>query len=278
MLNLSLRSIAWFFAVWVLGWYVFSVEAALFAPPQWYLSDILTPVRMAVVAWAVVSFFLILESVMKKPIQPHELLIRTVSFLLSLSFTYTLMLTELGGGAYWSLYGKNLGLTMRVLIGIVFGLAWAYVVASPWVVRDKWIKVGEVGIDTGTLLITDPVRAYGELPSFEELGGLKESDRVVSTLPMEGKKPKGWTDEMASHACQVLFKEGHEGAGVTVDTGVGDGQYFVYARMGKIKGVPERFRNLAKLERLAGVKVEFTPWRPNKEPPPRRKEERARER
>jgi len=272
MLNLSLRSIAWFFAVWVLGWYVFSVEAALFTPPQWYLSDILTPIRMAVVAWAVMSFYLILVSVTKKPIQLHELFLRTVSFLLSLSFAYTLVITELGGGAYWSLYGEKLAPMTRVFIGLVFGVAWAYVLVSPWIARENWVKVGEVGVDTATLLVTDPVRIKGELPPLEELAGLKESARVVSAIRIEGKKPKGWTDELASHACQVLFKEGHEGAGVTVHTGVGDGQYFVYARMGKVKGLPGQYRNLAKVDRVSGVKVEFTPWRPNKEPPPRRKE------
>ncbi len=87
-------------------------------------------------------------------------------------------------------------------------------------------------------------------------------------MRIEGvKEPKGWTDEMASYACQVLFKEGHEGAGVTIKTGAGDGQYSVYARIGKIKGLPDGFRGLASVERVAGVKVEFTPWRPNREPP-----------
>jgi hypothetical protein len=268
MLKLSLRVIAWFFSAWVIGWYVFSVEAALFAPPQLYvLTDILMPVRMAVVAWTALSVLLVLESAMKRPIQSHELLIRAVSFLLSVSFTYTLVFTELGGGAYWSL--GTLSVAPRVLIGLVFGLGWLYVAASPWIERDKWFKVGEVAIDTGTLLMTDPARIDGELPPLDELGGLKESDRLVSTTPIEGlKKPKGWTYEMASHACQVLFKEGHEGAGVTVKTGAGDGQYFVYAKFGRIKGLPGGYRILAKSERFSAVKVEFTPWRPNREPPP----------
>lgn len=57
MLKLSLRLVGWFFSAWVIGWYVLSVEAALFAPPAWLLfTDILMPVRMAVVAWAVLSF------------------------------------------------------------------------------------------------------------------------------------------------------------------------------------------------------------------------------
>lgn len=73
---------------------------------------------------------------------------------------------------------------------------------------------------------------------------------------------------MASYECQVLFEEGHEGAGVTVKTGAGDGQYFVYAKFGRVKGLPGKYRTLAKTERISAVKVEFTPWRPNREPPP----------
>jgi len=263
MLKLSLRLMGWGFAAWVMGWYVFSVEAALFAPQEWWKwTDILMPLRMAVVAWTGLSVLLILESATKKPIERHELLIRAISLAISLPPTYTLLSQNLGGGVFWSL-ALRLDLEPRILIGLVFGLGWLYVVASPWVERDKWLKVGEVGIDSGTLLVTDPLRIAGELPPLEELGGLKESDRLVSTMRIEGlKKPKGWTDEMASYACQVLFKEGHEGAGVTVRTGAGDGQYFVYAKRGRIKG------DFAEVERLSAVKVEFSPWQPNKEPPP----------
>src|SRR5208282_145188 len=134
-LKLSLRMIAWFFSTWVIGWYVFSVEAALFAPPQLYvLTDILMPVRMAVIAWTMLSVMLVVEYAMKRPIRSHELLISAVSFLLSLPSTYSLVFTDLGGGAYWSLASK-LDLAPRALIGMVFGLGWLYVAASPWIER-----------------------------------------------------------------------------------------------------------------------------------------------
>lgn len=250
-----------------MGWYVLSVEGGLFAPQEWYfLSNILTPLRMALIAWTVLSVLLILESLTKKPPQLHELLTRGVSLLISLPPTYAFAIQDIRSGVFWTLTDQ-VALPQRALIGLVFAIGLGYVLVSPWIERDRWVKVGEVSIDTGTLLLTDPARIDGELPPLDEIGGLTESSRVVSSMRIEGlKKPKGWTDEMGSHACQILFKEGHEGAGVTVHTGAGDGQYFVYARLGKIRGLHGELRAIGK-DRVSGVKVEFTPWRPNKEPP-----------
>jgi hypothetical protein len=257
----------WGFAACVMAGFVFSVEAALFAPQQYFTwTNVFIPLQVAVAAWTGLSGLLVVESLAKKPIQLHELLVRAASLVVSLPSAYTLLFQDLGGGIYWTLTDR-IDVWHRGLIGLVIAIGWLYVVASLWIDRDKWTKVGEVGVDTGSLLLTDPGRLLGELPPFEELAGLKESNRLVSSLRIEGfKKPKGWTDEMASYACQVLFKEGHEGAGVTVKTGVGDGQYLVFAKFGKVKGLPNNYGFLAKAERVTGVKVEFTPWRPNKEP------------
>jgi uncharacterized membrane protein YhdT len=267
MLRLSLRIIGWLFSILVIGAYLFTVEAALFVPPEWFaFTNILIPIRAAIFAWTALSVLLLAESLAKRPIQPHELLTRGASLAVSVVPTYTLAFSTLGGGLFWSLADK-LDLTQRLLIGLVFLIGWLYVVVSPLLERDKWVKVGEVAIDSGQMLLTDPTRILAELPPLDELGGVKESDMVVPTLRIEGfNKPKGWTDAMASLACQVLFEEGHPGAGVTVKTGAGDGQYSVYGKFTNIRGLWGVYKRLGR-DRLSGIKVEFTPWRPNAEPP-----------
>ncbi|MGP8129357.1 MAG: hypothetical protein ACLP9D_16300 [Candidatus Bathyarchaeia archaeon] len=264
---MSLRDIAWFFSVSVLGACMFIVEAALFVPDQWFrLTDLFIPIRAALIVWTAVVLLLLLESVIQRPISPRDLLVRGASFLALAYSTYTVLVSTLGGGAYWSLVAI-LDLAHRLLIGLVFLVGWLYVVVSRWLERDKWVKVGEVSVDTGQLLLTDPARLYGELPQVEEVAGLKQSQRVIPTVRIEGlETPQGWTDAMASLACQILFKEGHPGAGVTVKTGAGDAQYFVYAKFGDVKGLWGIYRKIGK-DRLSGIKVEFSPWRPNAEPP-----------
>ena len=251
----------------VMGAYMFTVEAVLFVPPEWFVfTNTLIPIRAAVFAWTALSVLMLVESLGKKPIQLHELLTRGASLAVSAVPSYTLLFSALGGGFVWSLVDK-LDLTQRLLIGLVFLIGWLYVAVSPWLERDKWVKIGEVSIDSAQMLLTDPTRIPAELPPLDELGGVKESERVVSTLRIEGfDKPKGWTDAMASLACQVLFEEGHPGAGVTVKTGAGDGQYFVYGKFTNIRGLWGVYKKLGR-DRLSGIKVEFTPWRPNAEPP-----------
>jgi hypothetical protein len=173
---------AWFFSAWVIGWYVFSVEAALFAPSAWHvLTDILMPVRMAVVAWAVLSAMLVLEYATKKPFQPHELLLSAVSFRLSLPSTYTLLFTELGGGAYWSLASK-LDLAPRALIGLVFGLGWLYVERNERLINSPdLINMDPYG--AGWIVVIKASRPNSELKDFltdgEYVRFIKQSERKL---------------------------------------------------------------------------------------------------
>jgi hypothetical protein len=102
--------------------------------------------------------------------------------------------------------------------------------------KTKWVKVGVVGIDSGTLLLTDPAylqRPRPEIPEYDELVGLKKSKQVI---PAVGKKkvPKEWTPVMRATASQVLYKKtGKKGAGIITRTGWGDGLYPVFAEIGK---------------------------------------------
>ena len=189
MAKLSMRNAAWLISVLVIGSYMITVEAALFLPTKWYaLTNILIPVQAAVLAWTVLSVLMFAESLVKRSSQELELLISGISLVASGVSTYTLLFSTLGGGLYWSLVEK-IDLEWRLLIGPVFFIVCVYVVVSPWVDRDKWVKVGEVSIDTAQLLLTDPIRIKGGLPPMNELGGLKESKHVLYPLsPSKGFK------------------------------------------------------------------------------------------
>jgi hypothetical protein len=101
--------------------------------------------------------------------------------------------------------------------------------------KVKWIKIGAVGIDSGTLLLTDPLylQKPPEIPEYDELVGLEKSKRVIPTAGKR-KTPKEWTPVMRAQVSKVLYKKtGKEGAGVITRTGWGDGLYPVFAEIGK---------------------------------------------
>jgi len=82
------------------------------------------------------------------------------------------------------------------------------------------IEIGKVGVNTGQLLLSDPrVVLAGQLPSFEEICGLKPSSRVVPSLVYKGEPI----------AAAIKDQKGRIGAGVTFSSGFGDGIYPVYA-------------------------------------------------
>jgi hypothetical protein len=83
----------------------------------------------------------------------------------------------------------------------------------------KWKKIGVVGVDSGRLMLVDPSYIDSELPKYEKLVGLEKSKQVRKT-----------TDKTS----QIKFKLGHAGAGVVFDSGLGDGEYTVYADIEKV--------------------------------------------
>jgi hypothetical protein len=86
---------------------------------------------------------------------------------------------------------------------------------------EEWVEIGKVGVDSGTLLLADPSYLETELPNYDKLVGLTKSKQVKAT-----------TDKTS----QIKYKRGHVGAGVITSTGFGDGEYPVYAKIGKVKG------------------------------------------
>lgn len=92
----------------------------------------------------------------------------------------------------------------------------------------SWKKIGKVGVDSGTLMITDP--AYQkELPSYNKLVGLKGS----------GKNLK--FDKKDSRI--IRNKKGYT-VGISFNSGLGDGEYPVYADIGNVKGFGRRVKQV----------------------------------
>ena len=116
--------------------------------------------------------------------------------------------------------------------------------------KTKWVKVGVVGVDSGTLLLTDPAYLRYDIPKYDELVGLKKSKRVIPTAGKR-KTPKEWTPVLRSQVSQVLFKktigkkEGQRGAGIITRTGWGDGLYPVYAEIAKTGDEKGRVKSIS---------------------------------
>ncbi len=116
---------------------------------------------------------------------------------------------------------------------------------------SRWVKIGDVAVDSGNLLLTDP--AYVEegdrdLPLYEELVGLKPSSRVLLTLE-DSKKP---AQETIDAFTKQVYTEGTSSQrvplAVVTHTGRGDGSYPVHARIVEAPGLGEA---------VAEVKVVF---------------------
>lgn len=82
-------------------------------------------------------------------------------------------------------------------------------------VRNRLVKIGVVGVDSGQVVITDPAYIGSSLPSYEK----------ISSISLANKN-------------QLKNKLGIKVA-VVSETGMGDGVYPVYAVKGKVKGLPE---------------------------------------
>lgn len=102
------------------------------------------------------------------------------------------------------------------------------------------VHVGNVGVDTAHLILTDPGylddaqggvkgehlgRKYEELQDRE----LAELDEWVVAREAADKLGVSHPDLPDNLAAKILYNKGHEGAAVIVHAGVGDGYYPVYA-------------------------------------------------
>ena len=96
--------------------------------------------------------------------------------------------------------------------------------------KDKWIKVGEVGVDSGMLMVCDPCYI----------------DSQWKTSPQDLNLNQEPTHEFSYEGCclntldgklggEMNYEKGHAGAGVSFCSGLGDGKYTVEARVGEVE-------------------------------------------
>ena len=142
--------------------------------------------------------------------------------------------------------------------------------------KDEWIKIGDVGVDSGQLMICDPcylnewekeeyqdIRQYKdkktgkiyqlwvdfnsfdhEFPEYDNKtpNDLIYRDKLWELLPYE--PPKGFNYNSISHRDglykQIPYQVGHSGLAVVFNSGLGDGHYDVFARVRELPGWGER--------------------------------------
>ncbi len=92
---------------------------------------------------------------------------------------------------------------------------------------DKRVKIGTVCVDSGTLVVCDP----GYLSDLGDADGLFDWDALG--------------DKMGSRDyAQLNFKGGGSGLGVAFSSGLGDGEYSVYAKIGNVRGWGTRVKKV----------------------------------
>jgi len=99
--------------------------------------------------------------------------------------------------------------------------------------KDKWIKLGVAGVDSGQLLITDPCYINSEWKKNEDFEKLEQKGE----FSYAGCCNKTLSKEKGG---QLNFKMGHAGAGVVFSSGLGDGTYEVWGKVMDIKDWGER--------------------------------------
>lgn len=147
--------------------------------------------------------------------------------------------------------------------------------------KDKWIEIGEVGVDSGNLIVCDPcyIDSQWKKEEFEDIRDYQDIktkkiyryqrdfpdfahrlDRYAGKNPNEliaegrwkkvpEKEVKGFSYNAACHKGDKLYKQlnyelGHAGVGVAFNSGLGDGSYKVMARIGIVKGWGERVKEI----------------------------------
>lgn len=97
----------------------------------------------------------------------------------------------------------------------------------------KRIKIGEVGVDSGQLVVCDPCYIDSEWKKedldFEQDGSVKPKENfsypAVCALTLGPRQG----EEIKENSGQLNYKMGHAGVGVAFPSGYGDGCYPVYA-------------------------------------------------
>jgi len=96
----------------------------------------------------------------------------------------------------------------------------------------EWEKIGEVGVDSGMILITDPhyIKTQwepGEPDPTIDLNRLRFESVPPQLLGYDGCRKLALSRDGGG---QLIYREGHAGAGVVVKSGDSDGVFGVYVK------------------------------------------------
>jgi len=95
--------------------------------------------------------------------------------------------------------------------------------------KDKWVKIGVVGVDSGQLMVCDPCYIDGQWESEEFKSGAPAKKSFSYNAVCQAVHE----DKMFG---QLNFKMGHPGVAVGFNSGIGDGLYPVFARIADVDG------------------------------------------
>jgi len=97
--------------------------------------------------------------------------------------------------------------------------------------KDRKIRLGVVGVDSGHLLICDPC--------YLDSHSAFKFENIIGALGLSSGNPRRW-----KKSAQLTYDLGHVGAGIVFQSGLGDGTYEVWARVGKVNGLGERIKEV----------------------------------
>ena len=82
--------------------------------------------------------------------------------------------------------------------------------------KENWTKIGKIGVDSGLCWIGDPCYI-----NEEDNHPLKNWHKFLDIF---------YGEDESTFARSFKYEKGHEGLGVCVSTGYGDGSYNIYAK------------------------------------------------
>jgi hypothetical protein len=142
----SIKVISWLFASCVFGAYTISFEAALvesfgyYGPifSSAYLSNMVLPIEISIVAWIIISILLFVGQFAARPIHWDTVFISSINLAASL-FVYGTLAVSLFSVHYgWFVASLDLPPSVKIIAGAMTAAALAYVVASPLFWRKGW--------------------------------------------------------------------------------------------------------------------------------------------
>jgi len=104
--------------------------------------------------------------------------------------------------------------------------------------KDKWVNLGRVAVDSGQLLVTDPCYLKDWIDRDFNLKGEENETHEYS---YDGCSRASLSERGGG---ALFFPQGFDGAGVCFSTGLGDGLYDVEARVGMVKDFGKRVKEI----------------------------------